>query len=100
MQNVNFFLLFECFKNNKRTRQLAKYCAKYLDNCKKLSQETKCEHGRQRSYCRIVREAKLMSLKKRNVGPIKNWSVVEAPFLKRVRCINSNLRCTPKERTP
>ena len=70
------------FKNNKRTRQLAKYCAKYLDNCKKLSQETKCEHGRQRSYCRIVREAKFMSLKKRNVGHITNWSLVEAPFLK------------------
>ena len=45
-------LLFECFKNNKKTRQLTKFCVKCLDNCKKLSQQTKCRHGRQRSYCR------------------------------------------------
>ena len=46
------FLLFECFKNNKKTRQLTKYCAKCLDYCNKLSQQTKCEYGRQRSYCK------------------------------------------------
>ena len=45
-------LLFECFKNNKKTRQLTKFCVKCLDNCKKLSQQTKCRHGRQRSYSR------------------------------------------------
>ena len=46
------FLLFECFKNNKRTAKLTKYSVKCFDNCKKLRQQTKCEHGRQRSRCK------------------------------------------------
>ena len=46
------FLLIECFKNNKRTAQLTKYCVKCLDRVKKLRQQTKCEHRRQRSRCK------------------------------------------------
>ena len=45
------FLLFECFRINKQTSQLTKCCAKCLDNRKKLRQQTKCKHGRERSYC-------------------------------------------------
>ena len=44
------FLLFECFRINKQTSQLTKCCAKCLDNRKKLRQQTKCKHGRERSY--------------------------------------------------
>ena len=44
------FLLFECFKNSKKS-QLTKCCVKCLENFKKSRQQTKCEHGRQRSRC-------------------------------------------------
>ena len=43
------FLLFECFKNKKKS-QLTKCCVKCLDGCKKLRQQVKCKHGRQRSH--------------------------------------------------
>ena len=42
------FLLFECFENNKKS-QLTKYCIKCLE---KSRQQTKCEHGRERSKCK------------------------------------------------
>ena len=80
------WVLFECFKNNKRTRQLTlswrrplsyrnqsidlltasimkgliKCCVKYLDNCKKLIQQTKCKHGRQ------ITEVKFVSKTRKN----------------------------------
>ena len=40
------------------------------------------------------------TFKKRNVCSITNWGVVETPFLKWVRCINKNLRCTLTQGTP
>ena len=45
-------LSLECFRINKRTAQLTKCCIKCLDVCKKSRQQIKCEHGRQRSYCK------------------------------------------------
>ena len=42
------FLLFECFKN-KKTSELTKCCVKCLEKSK---EQTKCKHGRQRSYCK------------------------------------------------
>ena len=46
----NFFLLLREFKVSLRTGQLTKCCINCLDNCKKLRQQTKCKHGRQRSH--------------------------------------------------
>ena len=37
---------------NLRRRQLTKCCVKCLDNFKKSKQQTKCEHGRQKSHCK------------------------------------------------
>ena len=37
---------------NLHGRQLTKCCVKCLHDCKKLRQQTKCEHGRQRSGCK------------------------------------------------
>ena len=48
----NFFLLLKEFKVNLHTGQLTNCCVKSLDNCKKLRQQTKCKHGRQRSQCK------------------------------------------------
>ena len=42
-------LLLECFRINKRTAQLTKYCAKCLD---KSIQQTKCGHNKKRSTCK------------------------------------------------
>ena len=39
------FLLFECFRINKRTAQLTKRCVKCLDNEKMYKENRKCEHG-------------------------------------------------------
>ena len=45
------FLSFECFRINKQTAQLTKRCFKCLDICKRSRQQSKCKHGRLRSYC-------------------------------------------------
>ena len=37
---------------NLRRRQLTKCCVKCLENFKKSKQQTKCEHGRQKSHCK------------------------------------------------
>ena len=44
-------LLFECFRINKRTAYLTKYCIKCLDNKKMYKENRKCEHGRLKEIC-------------------------------------------------
>ena len=45
------FLLFECFRINKRTAQLTRRCSKCLDNEKMYKENRKCEHGRLKEIC-------------------------------------------------
>ena len=45
------FLLFECFRINKRTAKLTKRCLKCLDNEKISKENRKCEHNRLKEIC-------------------------------------------------
>ena len=49
---------------NLRRGQLTKQCVKCLDICKMSRQQTKCEHRRQRSYCRFCGGSQICELNK------------------------------------
>ena len=72
MYKMQAALIAGVFQDQQKNDKLAKCWAKCLDNRKKLRQQTKCKHGRERSRCKDFGESQSCEHKKIK-SSCKDW---------------------------